>query len=355
MPRGRYGKPTSEDGVPQIDSAAPVKEEGSEVKLAPTTEDFAVEPTFVEPAGRYAAQRAMRDQRKEPVEKKELISCLQNKRVIVRFVPKETGLVTDPKHVLYGGMAMNASRWYSVPKLRSGEYKNVLTNDEKEFLEDYMGLEPNALSIYRQENNYWRGRQVKLEKQDNYLDLSNPEDYIKYKILLANSEYVAPSITELERRPLATYEFVVVDEQEAESRSGVKMETTKRCYMEFGKHEMDWMFLKTVVEILEKRTYSNKVTLNTLKDKCNALIQDNPGKFLRTITDELLPMIILVKRGVMAGIISTKGAFYYLRSDGSPLCDHNEDPTLRNAAHYLSLARNQALRFTIEGQLEKKG
>lgn len=285
---------------------------------------------------------------------KDLVSCLSNKRVIIRFVPKESGMVTDSKHVLYGGMAMNASRSYSVPRLRSGEYKNVLTDSEKEFLEDYMGLEPNALSIYRKQDNFWRGRLVKLEKQDNYLDLSKPEDFIDYKILLANNEFIAPSLTELDRRPLATYEFVVIDEQEAEDRSGAKMEVTKKCYMEFGKHEMDWMYLKTVVEILEKRAYTNKVTLNTLKDKCNGLIQQDPGKFLRTISDELMPMIILVKRGVSAGVISTKGQYYYLRSDGSPLCDHNEDPTLRNAAHYLSLARNQALRFTIEGQVSAK-
>lgn len=46
MLRGRYGKPTSEDGALQIDSAAPVKEEGSEVKLAPTTEDFSGDASF---------------------------------------------------------------------------------------------------------------------------------------------------------------------------------------------------------------------------------------------------------------------------------------------------------------------
>lgn len=328
--------------------------EEAKVMLAPDM-NAAETPSYIPPERMPAAEPVV-EKKPELVEEpeKELISCLSNRKVIVRFVPRDTGLVTDPKHVLYGGMAMNATRSYSVPRLRSGEYKNVLTDNEKAFLEDYMGLESNALSIYRKQDNFWRGRMVKLEKQDNYLDLSKPEDFIDYKILLANSEFIAPTLTELERKPLATYEFVVVDELEAEDRSGAKMEVTKRCYMEFGKHEMDWMFLKTVVEMLEKRAYTNKVSLNTLKDKCNALIQQDPGKFLRTITDELMPMIILVKRGVMCGVISTKGQYYYLRSDGSPLCDHNEDPTLRNAAHYLSLARNQALRFTIEGQVTKE-
>ena len=34
-----------------------------------------------------------------------IINCLRNERIIVKHVPKETGIVRDPKHILYGGMA----------------------------------------------------------------------------------------------------------------------------------------------------------------------------------------------------------------------------------------------------------
>jgi hypothetical protein len=111
--------------------------------------------------------------------------------------------VTNPKHVLYGGMAETAVRTFVVPMLSSGVYVNVLTDSEKAFLEEVMGLEYNALSIYKKENNFWDDAndfgisKVKLQKQDNYLDLSNPEDYIRYKILLANKDFVAPSLEAL--------------------------------------------------------------------------------------------------------------------------------------------------------------
>ena len=36
------------------------------------------------------------------------VNILRNERVIVRHIPKETGMVTNPKHVLYGGMAEGA-------------------------------------------------------------------------------------------------------------------------------------------------------------------------------------------------------------------------------------------------------
>ncbi len=84
----------------------------------------------------------------------EPINCLRNERVIVRYVPKESGIVTNPKHILYGGMAENAVKYFTVPQLESGKLVNILTDDEKEFLEDIMGLEFNALSIYKKENNY---------------------------------------------------------------------------------------------------------------------------------------------------------------------------------------------------------
>ena len=79
-------------------------------------------------------------------------------------------------------------------QLSSGAFKNVLTNSEKNYLEYIMGLEPNALSVYKKVDNFWSTategtiNKVMLKKGDNRLDLSNPEDYIRYKILLANND-----------------------------------------------------------------------------------------------------------------------------------------------------------------------
>ena len=57
--------------------------------------------------------------------------------------------------MLDGGMAESATRTYVVPRLKSGIYKNVLTNEEKACLEEVMQLEPNALSIHKKTNNFW--------------------------------------------------------------------------------------------------------------------------------------------------------------------------------------------------------
>ena len=46
-----------------------------------------------------------------------------------------------------------------------------------------MGLEENALSIYKKQNNFWENYTVRLTKGETYLDLSDPNDYIKYNII----------------------------------------------------------------------------------------------------------------------------------------------------------------------------
>lgn len=292
---------------------------------------------------------------------KEPVNCLRNERVIVRFVPRPTAMVQNPKHILYGGMAETATRSFVVPRLNStGAFKNVLTDNEKAFLEKVMGLEYNALSVYKKKDNFWDdsnpmgiGR-VTLHKQDNYLNLSIPEDYIKYKILLANKDQIAASLQELEDRPKATYQFVIISENAEAKMNLTKMDTVKRCYMEYGKIEDDVDTLRVVIELLEGRPLSSKVKLDYLQGKVNEYIQRNPRLFLSTIKNELLPIKVLIKKGVEAGLIGKKNDAYYLRSDGSPLCEMNEESTLNNAARYLSSVKRQELKYSLEAKLKQE-
>lgn len=289
----------------------------------------------------------------------EPVSCLRNERVIVKFVPRPSSMVQNPKHILYGGMSDNAIRAYVVPRLSStNTFVNVLTKNEKEFLERAMGLEYNALSIYRKENNFWDdsnphgiGRVI-LHKQDNYLDLSVPTDYIKYKILLANKDYIAPSLQALEDRPKATYQFVIINENAEAKMNLGRVDTTKRCWMEYGKIEDDNYTLLTILELIEGRPVSSKVRLDYLQGKVTDYIQKNPRRFLSTVTDELLPAKVLIRRCVDAGIIGKKNDAYYLRESGQPLCEMNEESTLNNAARYISSVKRQELKYSLEAKLK---
>lgn len=297
----------------------------------------------------------------EPIQRRasrQVVNCLRNERIIVRHIPKASGMITNPKHILYGGMADNATKTFTVPRLSSGMYVNVLTDEEKMFLEHIMKLEVNALSIYRKVDNFWDDTndkgisRVRLGKQDNYFNLSDPEDYIRYKILLANKNYIAPSLEALQDAPKASYQFVIISEGDETKNAKVNMSTTMKCYKEFGKIEDDAATLRVIIETIDGRPLAPTSKLEFLQTKANDLIQADSRIFLKVITDPMLPTKVLIKRAIEAGLISNRGNFLYLRSDNTPLCEAGEDPTLNMAAKYLNSPKHQEVKFSLEAKLK---
>lgn len=281
----------------------------------------------------------------------EVYNPLRNERVIVRFVPKENDSITDRKHVAFGGLMDNAVRGFTVPMLSNGTYKNILTDNEKAYLEELLGLEVNGLSVYNKKDNYWENFLIRLTKQDTILDLSNPEDYIKYKVLLANKDTVAPSMKVLREARKATYEYVIMEPNEEFSDSRNRVNNTMKCYEEFGAIKDKFDILKCIIETIDGRPINANTKIEFLQAKATDLISANPKLFLETITDPLLNTKVIIKKAVEAGIISKRGEYYYFREDGSPMCGPNEDPTFTIAAKYLSLPQNQELKFSIEAKL----
>ena len=328
----------------------------SNVVLEPIEQELKAEPVSITPRVEEVQYKAPKQQVKEA---RPLVNCLRYEKIIVRFIPRP-GLVRDTKHVLYGGMSESATRSFVVPRLSStGLYVNVLTNDEMAFLENIMGLEPGTMSIYKRKDNFWSDSnpngigKVVLNKQDNYLDLSVPEDYIKYKVLLANKNQIAPSVREMEDRPKATYQYVIVSET-SESKSNLrKMDATMECYMEYGRVRDDVDILRTIIELLDGRPLSARVKTDYLQGKINDYIQSNPRRFLEVIKDPLLPAKVLLKQSVQLGLVGMRNNTYYLRENNTPLCEIGEESTLNNAAAYISSIKHQELKYMLEAKVKE--
>lgn len=289
-----------------------------------------------------------------------LINCLRNERICIRRVPKTRGIWgNNPKHVLSGGMSENAIKVFTVPKLSNGIFVNVLTDSEKRYLEYTMGLEDNALSIYKKQNNFWSNTTsdnistVILRKQDNYLDLSIPADYIRYKILLANKDFIAPSLKALKELPKATYEFVIIENNEEVSTAKSELDITMQCYKEFGKIEENKEKLRFIITLIEGHAIASDSTLESLQVKCNNIIKKSPKIFLETVRDAHLNTKLLILKGVELGLINNRGGFLYLNlpDNKSPLCEKGE-PTLNTAAAYLNMPKYQNIKFSLEAQIK---
>lgn len=335
-----------------------------EEKVAYNLPDFDLDSTEMETPLKEinmepVSAKATKKNTKKEYSSEGMVSCLRNERIIVRHIPKLTGMWgNNPKHILAGGMAEGAVRTFVVPRLSSGMFVNVLTDSEKAFLEEIMGLEYNALSIYKKVDNFWDDsneagiNKVRLTKQDNYFNLSDPEDYIRYKILLANKDSIAPSMQVLQDTPKATYQFVIISEGEENKLAKDNMSATMKCYKEFGKIEDNIDILRTIVETIDGRPTSKTAKLEFLQTKINNLIQTDSKLFLKVITDPMLSTKVLIKKSIEAGLISNRGNFLYLRSDNSPLCEANEEPTLNIAAKYLNSPKHQEIKFTLEAKLK---
>lgn len=327
-------------------------------------EDKVIFDTDIEDAPKIEVPKAQKRTTKakarvENSEDMEIVSCLRNEKIKIKFIERNNGLPSN--HVLSGGMAEGAKISLVVPKLNTGSFVNVLTDAEKSFLEEYMGLEYNALSIYKKpdEENFWNDanpngiNKVELRKGINYLDLSDPQQYIKYKILLANKNIICPSLTALKETPKATYRFVIIAEGEESKQAKNNMNNTMNCYKEYGKIEDNLDLLRIVVETLDGRPTAPTVKLEFLQNKCNTLIQNDPKKFLSVITDPLLSTKSLIKLSIENGSIANRGNYLYLRSDNTPLCEQNEEPTLNFAAKYLNAPKHQDILFALQAKLNK--
>ena len=297
-------------------------------------------------------------------EKKEIMSCLRNEKVIVRRLPKRTNLVKDSNHIMGDGMHNNAFRTFCVPKYeRRNAFVNVLTNDEMEYLEQAMGLQKGALSIYRQpaEENYWSTANpnglgsVTLRKGDNIFDLSTPSEYIAVKVLLTNKDTICPSWEEWEARPKETYEFVIIREGQDSKTLDNNADVTIEAIMKLGKISEDKEVLKLVVETMVGKKYPDHTSKEWLKNQAVDMVKSttkNARLFLSIINDDFLDNKVLIRKALSKGLVADRGGYLYIKDGNVPMCSDGENPTIQVAAKWLAKPQNQERLFSLQAKIK---
>lgn len=284
---------------------------------------------------------------------------LRRETVLVRMVPRRSEMFEGENHVLNGGMADRTRYWLTVPKGATGGYAQVLDAEEQEFCEGALGLPAGGMSPHKADGNFWSSRNplvnIELGKEDRRLDLSDVEDFIRYKVLLANTSVVCRSIDELERRPRETYRFVLVSRNEERRAMNSRVDSKMECYKEFGKIEDDAYRMRTVIELLDNTVLSSGTSTEWLRESCVNHIDESPKRFLQVVKDPLLGDKIFIKRLVEAGVVSNRSGRMFIRKDGTPMCDNGEEATLAVAARWIADPRRQELRLLLEAQLDKSG
>lgn len=317
------------------------------------SEDFPVDITEVVKAKAKPSRDTVERMYETSGDGKGLKNCLRDETIIIKYVNREGGLVTDKNHVLYGGLSQKATVTLTVPQLASGTLVNVLTNSEKAYLEYVMGLPENALSIYRKTDNFWHNRTCSFGKDENILRLDNPDDYIKYKIALANPNIVASSLEELKLGKKASYRFVITSEEEKIEDSLSEMNIKEQAFRLYSQYKKDKDTLLYVLRFGPKKVFTENTKSNVIIFNIDKFITENPSKFVELLEDEFLDTKIEILKGVKAGVVKMRSNHYYLSNTNQPLCDYGKNPTLESAAEFINRPENQEMLFLIQASISK--
>lgn len=271
---------------------------------------------------------------------------LPNEVITVKFIPRKKGMAANVSedHIIAGGMIGNAIRKFKAPLHRSGSIANVLTNEEKDYLEDLTGLN---LSVY---GDFWENYTVTLQKDDasNKFNLSNPMDYMSYKLLLSLKNDIATSWDK--RHDKLTFDFAITREGEEGKERKQQYDSKKEAFKQYGKIEDDKQKLVGILKLLTNKPISKDSTLLWVQEQVEAKIDTMPSAFLDVIQDSSFETKLLINKGVEYGVIVRSGN-KYSTVDGLDLSEADEIPTLTNAVKYLDNPRNQEVRSLVEAKI----
>lgn len=279
---------------------------------------------------------------------KESSFTLPNEIVIVKHVPRRKGMAAnvESNHVISGGMLIGSVKKFSAPLQKNGTIANILTEDEKVYLEKITGAN---LSVY---GDFWKTFFVSLykESENNRFDLSQPYDYISIKLLEKYKDDVAP--TWEDRNKKSSYEFVITRADEELNEQKQKYNSKKEAFKLYGKIEDDKEKLIGVLKLLTNKPISKETSLKWVQTKIEEFIDTMPSLFISTVHDSSFETKILINNAVDAGIIKISGN-KYITTDGLELAQQGQIPTFDNAVRYLDSPKNQEVRAIIEAKLDQ--
>jgi hypothetical protein len=274
---------------------------------------------------------------------------------IVKVLPVKRSSDWLPENADSAFMNTGAKHEYVVPVLaRSGSLIDPLgdlTEEEKNTVAKKLGFkEGNDLNVNKRgKENYWINRHVFIDKNGKFLDLSSIGDFISYKILEVNLDYIAP--TWEERYNKGTYKFALVFEEEESKIKNTKIDVKKEAYMMFGKIDgsikklSDFLWIYYLTNKDGKRLDRNP-SLDYVRGEVGRIIEERPGEFLTIITDPQFETKALIQRSINLGLIQRSGSTFKVFGE------ETTNNSLDELISYLLDDRNNNIRISLLGKID---
>jgi hypothetical protein len=272
---------------------------------------------------------------------------LPEESINLKFIKRKKGMAAnvEDNHVISGGMLEKSVKKYCAPALRSGVIKNILTAEEKSFLETETDLN---LSAYSE---YWHTKYVNLYKQSssNNFDLSDPSDYISYKILLANKDDIAPDWKS--RNKKQTFQFAIVRDNEIGQESKKALDLVKDAWKAYVKIEDNREMLLSVISLLQDRQVAEDTKLEWLQGQVEERVDKEPTKFLTLVNDPTFETQSLLKRAINKKVVVVKNKQHYTE-DGIKLAGKGEVASFNKSIRFLRDPKNQEIKDLLIAKTE---
>lgn len=283
--------------------------------------------------------------------KEPYVGFLKNEKVIIQFIPKPTKEISDPRHVAYGGKLQGTYDHIAPPRLDKGRMKNILTKEEKEGLEFLMGRD---LSIY---GDFWKGYRkggmfpIALGKDDRILNLTVPEDYITWKVLL-NTNLVANSLDDYKNKYRASYKYVMVKENEGAQVEEERINSKAEAYEFYSNISGSVDSMRYVLRKIGKHTHSGQDSTFLRKEIGKAIeIEKDRNTILKLSKDKLIKEKILLEEGFSLGVIDRISGQYFTK-ENEPIAGEGDEPTEDNAARFLGSPVGQEMKLALEARIK---
>jgi hypothetical protein len=272
---------------------------------------------------------------------------LENKKVAVKVVEKyRTGFSKESDgRTLYTG----CKQVYQAPTNANDRLIPILTEEEQRWFESKMGLMVGSLAFNNKDKSFWKDFRVTLDKKGKTLDLSDYEDNLAYRVLLATNN-VANSKDSINVLQHQFYMVTEDEEQDASNKISDKYEEASKLFASISKSDKRManvlrLMGKTVTaEANTKWLKAELIKIMDQKAKVNG--QLSMDDFIKTASDPGIDTKIFILDAIEIGDIVVDGTTYKLRS--GDVVGHDFD----QAISFFNNPKSQQTKLLIEDRIK---
>lgn len=242
-------------------------------------------------------------------QKEEKFTGLPDRKIQVTPIIRDGAWVdkTKANSFLFG----DSVKSYCAKQDKYGNIMCPLTKSEREFFEDLLGLD---LNPRLKTDNFWSSikNNVTLRGEITTLDLSNPEDYIRYKILLQQKDAIAPSGKQ--KYDKGTYKFSLEEIGFDEKRKSKAFKIRKEGFRIVDKLDSKGLeakkdFLSVVFDLAKvNRSVPLGASSDWIDGELDKMLQTNVSSIIEAENHPSFNEIVLLKKAFKARAITKEGS-----------------------------------------------